>query len=347
MTTGLDDDAERSWAADKRDFIADWRDGVADARDSVADDRDRIADDREAELNRREDRLAARAAELQVAEDEAADRADLTRARDEAAQERLRAAEARATATAERLAATLTRGSTGSPTLLALAFADIAEQLYTADSVDDVLLRIAESAVSTLDGCGMASITLSGPAGYTTAASTHAAALDVDLAQYQSGEGPSLDAVDAPQVYASSFPDDRWPTLGSRPTESGVHSAVSYHLVAASPASAGPAEGALNAYGLDEDAFDDVAREIGFVLAVHATAAVRAIAQRASGDASTDLRQALMSRDVIGQAKGILMERLRVTPDDAFDILRRSSQGLNLKLREVAQRLAETGHLVT
>jgi AmiR/NasT family two-component response regulator len=55
------------------------------------------------------------------------------------------------------------------------------------------------------------------------------------------------------------------------------------------------------------------------------------------------VNEALSSRDVIGQAKGILMERLHVTPEDAFDILRTSSQQLNLKLREIAERLTETG----
>jgi hypothetical protein len=122
---------------------------------------------------------------------------------------------------------------------------------------------------------------------------------------------------------------------------------VSYHLSAASPTSADPVEGSLNAYGLAESAFDDEAREIGFILAVHASAAVRAVAQRSSSeDPDGDLfHQALMSRDVIGQAKGILMERLKVSPDDAFDMLRRASQGLNVKLREVAQRLTETGEL--
>ena len=54
------------------------------------------------------------------------------------------------------------------------------------------------------------------------------------------------------------------------------------------------------------------------------------------------LQLALLSRDVIGQAKGILMERLEITPEDAFDLLRRSSRQLNMKLGEVARGLAET-----
>lgn len=82
------------------------------------------------------------------------------------------------------------------------------------------------------------------------------------------------------------------------------------------------------------------------MLAAHASVAIRAVAQRNDlADSGRALQQALLSRDVIGQAKGILMERLRITPDDAFDVLRRASQSLNLKLREVASHLAETGEL--
>jgi len=55
------------------------------------------------------------------------------------------------------------------------------------------------------------------------------------------------------------------------------------------------------------------------------------------------LEEALLSRDVIGQAKGILMERLHLTPDLAFEELRRESQAHNRKLRDLAAELAETG----
>lgn len=55
------------------------------------------------------------------------------------------------------------------------------------------------------------------------------------------------------------------------------------------------------------------------------------------------LERALLTRDVIGQAKGIFMERLHPTPEDAFDILKRASQRLNVKLRDVALKITETG----
>jgi AmiR/NasT family two-component response regulator len=73
---------------------------------------------------------------------------------------------------------------------------------------------------------------------------------------------------------------------------------------------------------------------------------MRVVTKRhAAEQLEVDLMKALESREVIGEAKGILMERLRITPEEAFDILRRSSQRINVKLREVALRLTETGEV--
>jgi hypothetical protein len=346
VSTGSGDE-ERAWAADKRDFVADRRDEVADERDSVADTRDRTADDREAELDKWERQLDARAAELGVAAEESgasAQRAEARAGLSQARQNRDEARAERTIAAADRDESTKRRQADAPPTRLAMVFADIAEQLYDADSFDDVLSRIAEVAVSTIGGCRMASVTLCERSGYRTAASTDPAATAVDQAQYQSYEGPCLDAVDAAMVYAQSFPDERWPTLASRPTESGVQSALSYRLAAASSATADSGGGSLNSYGVIPYAFNDTAQEIGFILAAHASVAARAVDERSTLQSlGRDLQQALLSRDVIGQAKGILVERLKITPEDAFDLLRRSSQQLNLKLRDVARGLAETG----
>jgi hypothetical protein len=343
VSTGSGDE-ERAWAADRRDFVADWRDEVADERDRAANTRDQTADDREAELDKWERQLDARAAEPGGPAEESGASAQRTEAhagRSQARQNRDEARAKRTIAAADRDESTKRRQADAPPTRLAMAFADIAEQLYDADSFDDVLSRIAEAAVSTIAGCRMASVTLHERSGYRTAASTDPAATAVDQAQYQSHEGPCLDAVDAAMVYAQSFPDERWPTLASRPTESGVQSALSYRLAAASSGTADSGGGSLNSYGVTPHAFNDTAQEIGLILAAHASVAARAVDERST--LGRDLQQVLLSRDVIGQAKGILMERLKITPEDAFDLLRRSSQHLNLKLRDVARDLAETG----
>jgi len=346
VSTGSGDD-ERAWAAEKRDFVADRRDKVADERDRVAQTRDRTVDAREAELDEWERQLDARAAELGASDEGtevSASRAEARAGRLQARQDREEARAERSIAAADRDESAKRRQAAAAPTRLAMAFADIAEQLYDADSFDDVLLRIAEAAVSTVAGCRMASVTLSEGSGYQTAASTDSAATAVDQAQYQAHEGPCLDAFDAPMVYAQSFPDERWPTLGSRPTEAGVQSALSCRLATASSGTADSDGGSLNSYGVRPYAFSDTAQEIGLILAAHASVAARAVEERSTlQNLGRDLQQALLSRDVIGQAKGILMERLQITPEDAFDLLRRSSQHLNIKLREVARGLAETG----
>ena len=343
-------DDERQWAAEKRDFVADHREKLAADRDAAGDTRDATADARESALDERERQLDARAAELGLPPDNAetaAQRVDARTAREQAPQERegLRAerdaaADARDEATTRRLEANPT-------TRLASAFAAIAAHLYAADSFDAVLRRIARTAVSTVAGCQMASVTLSERGAYQTAATTGSAASAVDQAQYDAREGPCLDAVDAPIVYAQSFPDSRWPTLASRPADLGAQSAASYRLAAASLATAGTG-GSLNTYGIEPDAFTDEAQEIGLILAAHASMAAGAVHERgALQDLAENLNKALLSRDVIGQAKGILMERLKITPEDAFDVLRRSSQRLNEKLHALALNLAETGEIDT
>ena len=97
----------------------------------------------------------------------------------------------------------------------------------------------------------------------------------MDHAQYQAHEGPCLDAFDAPMVYAQSFPDERWPTLASRPTESGVQSVLSYRLNPARSSAVDSGGGSLNSYAVDPDAFSDTAQEIGLILAAHASVAVQ------------------------------------------------------------------------
>jgi hypothetical protein len=350
---------EDLWAASKRDFVADSRDDLADARDdsadsrdAAADERDRRADEREAALLAWERRLDLRAAHQGVPADDTEDeRAELRGERGEAARWReTRQSERevrridRESASALRQEAANRRLVTAPTTALAMVFAEIAAYLYESDDLDEVLTRIAEVAVSTVAGCHSASVTIREDDRFRTVASTHTEATGVDQAQYEVREGPSLAAIDDVVVYAPGFPDDRWPALGARPVDYGVRSVISYRLGSADPVPDAGLAGSLNSYADAPDAFELHAREMGLVLAAHASVAARAVQKRTGLEQiERHLREALMSRDVIGQAKGILMERLHLTPDDAFDALRRASQELNVKVRVIAGRLAETG----
>ena len=101
--------------------------------------------------------------------------------------------------------------------------------------------------------------------------------------------------------------------------------------------------GALNLYARLPRAYGATDRATGVIFATHAGIALAAVEARTEAHRVEHLEQALSSRELIGQAQGILMERERITPDQAFDVLRRASQHLNVKLREVAQHLVDTG----
>ena len=338
-------DTERQWAADKREFVADRRDDVAAERDALAQAREVMADAREVAVDEWERRVAARADESGLsAEPGAAQLTEARAARHQSRRDRDDTSDDRDTADEDRQQATKRRHVDNPSLGLATAFAAIAEHLYASDSYDEVLHRIAETAVSAVNGCEMASITLHDADGYRTASTTDRDATSVDDAQYEANEGPCLDAVESPAVYAQSFPDERWPTLASRPTDFGVQSVLSHRLTTAAGSPADSGAGSLNSYGVVANAFDDEAREIGLILAAHASVAARAVHERSAlQQIEKNLNTALSSREVIGQAKGILMERLNLPAEDAFDALRRSSQRLNVKLRDVARRLADTG----
>jgi hypothetical protein len=232
---------------------------------------------------------------------------------------------------------------------LASSFAEISRTLFSDSTVGGTLQRIVDFAVPTVDGCDAAGISLLTEAGITTPVWSHPIALDVDSAQYDTGEGPCLDAVKTVStVYAEDLADDpRWPSFGPRAAALGMRSLLSCRL------SANGTLGALNLYAMLPRAYGVTDRTKALIYATHAGVALGAA--EALEDVTgllnaeirrvADLRGALASREVIGQAEGILIERERITADQAFTVLRRASQHLNVKLREVAQYLVDTGEV--
>ena len=112
---------------------------------------------------------------------------------------------------------------------------------------------------------------------------------------------------------------------------------IAYSLSAGRPS-------ALNLYSRLPAAFGATDRAQGQLFATLARLALDFAEERASDERRTgNLIEALRTRELVGQAQGILMERERITADQAFDVLRRASQHMNIKLREVAATLVETG----
>jgi GAF domain-containing protein len=216
----------------------------------------------------------------------------------------------------------------------------VASVVLSGGTVEATLGQVVAAAVATIDGCDRAGVLIVDGQAVRTVSHTDAAVLDIDRLQQEAGQGPCMDALTSrAAVYVGDLVgDDRYPGFASTATGIGVRTVLAYPLVA------DDRHGALNLYGTVPHAIGATDRAKGALLAALAGIAIGAASRRAEDQAENlNLRQALVSREVIGQAQGILMERERISADQAFDMLRRASQHLNQKLSVVAQTLVDTG----
>jgi hypothetical protein len=329
----------RAWASERREFGATAREEDLDARIAAADEREAAADEREAAADER-----LREAGL-LDETAAAARA---RARAERARQRTqRHADQAGRARAREQHAAWAQGQAAADYPLAVRFAELATVLFTAGSVAGVLDHLVVVAGQVIGGVDAVSVTVERNGKFATPAYRGPLALELDLLQYRYGEGPCLDAVADGGPACAECPDVRsgsaWPVFGPAAAAAGGRSVLALGIFPDRGDSL-PRLGSLNLYSRQPGVFDEQSRGAGLLLAAHAGVALAAVSALAEASAETaQLRQALESRDVIGQAKGILMERGKLTPEQAFDVLRDASSRLNIKLIEIARQLAETG----
>jgi GAF domain-containing protein len=228
-------------------------------------------------------------------------------------------------------------GSTADRHQLAQRLAEAARGLQEQSDPQQVLDRVASLAVAMVPGADQASITMVRSRRHVySAAATGDLAREFDALQDETGEGPCLDAIwQQPMVRVDDLAGDpRWPVLGRRAAERGVGSMLCLRLVVHRGTL-----GALDLLARRESAFADESEHIGLLLASHAAIAV------ADAQNLEHAITALVHRDLIGQAKGILMERFKITADQAFDVLAKVSQDSNRKVYAVAEDLARTGAL--
>ncbi|SHG28232.1 GAF and ANTAR domain-containing protein [Geodermatophilus nigrescens] len=208
-----------------------------------------------------------------------------------------------------------------------------------------VLEQVAGLAADALGGRPALSVTVLGVDGGTTVGTSAQVAAELDQVQYRAGSGPCLEAVATGRmlVVEDTAHDPRWPELARAAAAAGLRSVLSVPFPTARPASGG-----LNVYLQLPVGAGGEPRERAELLARLAAARVADshLVTRLSEQA-VNLQQALDSRAVIDQAKGILVERFRLTPEQAFAALARVSNRTNTKLREVAERLVDTGEFPT
>src|SRR5918994_4648561 len=221
---------------------------------------------------------------------------------------------------------------------LARRLAEAARGLQQQLDPQQVLDRVVSLAVAMVPGADEATITMADARRRRvySAAATGELARWFDVLQNETGEGPCLDAMWQQQTVRVDdlAADPRWPVLGPSAAERGVGSMLCLQLFVHEDTL-----GALDLLAHEKTAFTDESEHIGLLLASHAAIAV-AGAQQLEHAAI-----ALVNRDVIGQAKGILMERFKITADQAFDVLAKVSQDTNRKLHAVAEAPPPTGTL--
>ncbi len=165
-------------------------------------------------------------------------------------------------------------------------------------------------------------------------ASTSDLPREVDALQERIGQGPCTDAVGESEVVRVDDvgADTRWPDFSRQAPALGVGSMLCCQLFVD-----GDQLGALDLYAGRPGAFDDESQDIVQLFAAHAAVAI------AGAEHEENLRTAVGSRDLVGQAEGILVERHEITADQAFGVLVQVSQEVDRKLSDVAGELTDTG----
>lgn len=209
-------------------------------------------------------------------------------------------------------------------------------------TLGDTLLRVAEITTDALPAARVAGIAMLDEQGHVqTGVYTDPSSPEMDACQYESGRGPCLDAwrqgrtvrVDDMTAAMADYPEFAGSAL-----EHGVHSTLSLPLIAG-----GEGIGALNLYSPEKAGFGEADEELGLELAAAASVVLaNAHAYWAAVELGEGLSEAMKSRAIIEQAKGMLMARSAdMDADAAFDLLRRASQRENVKLRDIAQRIVD------
>ena len=215
-----------------------------------------------------------------------------------------------------------------------LRIAELVQELHSRPDTDSdtVIAELAENAAVEVTGAQYAGVTVTRAAKHIdTPAATHKWPILLDEIQQRHREGPCLTAAWEEKTIrvADLETDDRFPLYRQDAlAETPIRSIMAFQLFIA-----GETMGALNVYAEQPHAFSPESRAIGLIFAAHSSVAWN------SARRDEQFKRALSSRDTIGQAKGMIMERYGVDAVQAFEVLRKLSQDSNVPLVEVATDL--------
>jgi GAF domain-containing protein len=227
--------------------------------------------------------------------------------------------------------------------LVQLAFDELGRLSFAEHSLESVLQKVTDLAARVLPGEPVTSVTIVTNGRSSTVASSGPLAFELDQAQYAQDAGPCLDAartgrlVEVPDTSA----DERWSPFPQLAAARGCSGLLSFPLPPQELISGG-----LNVYARTPNPLDESTRDLAARFAAYAVVPVSNMYLYESAvERAEHLRAALDSRAVIDQAKGILMERFKMSADQAFSALAQLSMESNTKVRDIAERFVETGEL--
>ena len=216
-------------------------------------------------------------------------------------------------------------------------FRQMSALIYAGADSGSIHQAIVDAAARLVEGCTRASLLVRTRDRFVTAASTDDIARRIDQIEIAVGEGPCVDAiVEEAYQHDADLTDSTtpWPRFADRiVAETPVRSAIGYRLLLD-----GDKVGALNLFSDVPGGLTERSADTGAVIASFASVALMAI--RAREEAAT-LRQGLSSNREIGKAVGLLMAAHHINGQEAFELLRNTSQELNMKLAQVASQVIE------
>lgn len=223
----------------------------------------------------------------------------------------------------------------------ATVFAALAEIIYQGSDANEMYAAICIAATLVVKGCDHASLLVRDNDRYVTVGASDHLARQIDEFERRTGDGPCIDAIEeeTPQIDTDLTTPSLWPQLAAvLVEETPVRGAMGFRLLVDKRKGA-----ALNLFSDTPNLFDAEAAGRAAVLAAFASVAINAVAK---GEDAASLRRGLLSNREIGKAVGMLMALNNISEEDAFDLLRRHSQALNIKLADVARAVIDgRGHL--
>jgi GAF domain-containing protein len=214
-------------------------------------------------------------------------------------------------------------------------FQTLARLIYTGTTFEEVYQHLVDTAPRVVEGCDHASLMLARGDGYVTAAASDNVARHIDALERELGEGPCVDAIDdeAGQIDSDISRHSTWPRLAERVlAETPVRGMAGFRIVLD-----GHKVGALNLFSDTPGVFDAGGAQ-GAMLAAFASVALVSVANQERADS---LRRGLESNREVGKAIGLMMAAHRVGSNEAFELLRKASNDMNMKLTEVAREVIE------